>query len=45
MNNNIKLTEQEKEHNKKEAWNKLILIVMERLENERRTNAAKQQCD
>lgn len=41
MNNNIKLTEQEKEHNKKEAWNKLILIVMERLEGRKENKCSK----
>jgi hypothetical protein len=45
MNSNIKLTEQQKEYNKKEAWNKLISIVMERIESERGKNAAKQQCN
>lgn len=45
MNNKNKLTEQQKEHNKKEALNKLISIVMEHIESERGTNAAKQQCN
>lgn len=40
-----RLTDTQKETNKTEAWNKLISIIMERIENERRTNAAEQKCN
>lgn len=40
-----RLTENQKETNKTDAWNKLISIIMERIENERRTNAAEQKCN
>jgi hypothetical protein len=40
MKQYIKLTDQEKENNKKEAWNKLIEIIMERITQEGGTYAA-----
>jgi hypothetical protein len=43
MNNNIKLTEEQKKQNKAEGWIKMLECLVER-ELEVKRNAAKQQC-